>query len=220
MGANKNPEPSVQLLKEVHEMERLAIAGMLTENINQVLVMARMLLENTLSKKETPVSTIKESISMLTTTINDLRYLTRKLQPGPMLELGLHVALQDFMETIQQRKKIRLSTSWDKSAELANEEMLHTINRIIQEYVQLLTETCNAREISLSTDSKNSQLEVRIKDNGDTFDQRDEHVKATLLYLKTALTQLNGTQHITRRNENRQLLLRVPLITGKKRKAL
>lgn len=220
MGAKKNPEPSVQLLKEVHEMERLAIAGMLTENINQVLVMARMLLENTLSKKETPVSTIRESISMLTTTINDLRYLTRKLQPGPMLELGLHVALQDFMETIQQRKKIKLSTSWDKSAELANEEMLQTINRIIQEYVQLLSDICNAREISVSTDSKNNQLEVRIKDNGVAFDQRDEHVKATLQYLKTVILQLRGTHRFVRRDETRQLILRVPLTPGKKRKAL
>ncbi|MFM2358086.1 MAG: oxygen sensor histidine kinase NreB [Bacteroidota bacterium] len=206
------PVPSVQLLQEIHELERRAIASILTENVNQVLVMARMLIETALKKKQTQTKVLEDSSKLISDTINDLKYVTKKLQPGPMLELGLHVVLEDFLESLSSRKKVNFQTNWAKSMTVADFDRLHLVTRMIQEYLQMLVEFSKSKQINISSKYTKKNFIIQIEDDGIEIDKADEHVQLTLRFLSASAAQINGKKTISKTGElGRTFIISIPL---------
>ena len=101
-----------------------------------------------------------------------VREMLQRLRPGILYELGLHVALDELIDTWRQRNRgINLIISVSNELNNLNETVAITAYRIVQECLTNITKHSSARQVTIKIESQDKFLSVLVKDDGQGFDQ-------------------------------------------------
>jgi signal transduction histidine kinase len=134
----------------------------------------------------------EKSLSMLDTTIADLRKVAHNLMPEALVKFGLNDALKDFCSSIQlasnitvDYQKIGLERKLGSTAETF-------IYRIIQELVNNAVKHAQATEILVQVAFANDKIVVTVEDNGIGYNKNQATTGDGLDNIAYRVKYLNG----------------------------
>jgi len=155
------------------ENERNKLGQELHDNVNQILIGAKLYLE--LVNKEKPATTdlIEQSLGLINNAINEIRALTSK-EVTPPKKVGLKDIIQSLVDNTNAHGKIKTSFVYSLDAFAINNDLKLNIYRIIQEAINNVLKHADAKNVMLIVESSDDGLHIIIKDDGKGFDPAKE----------------------------------------------
>ncbi|WP_395054360.1 sensor histidine kinase, partial [Flavobacterium sp.] len=127
----------------------------------------------------TPENTtqFEKSLSMLDTTISDLRKVAHNLMPEALVKFGLDEALRDFCNSIQSTTNCIVNYQKMGISRKLNTTTETFIYRIIQELVNNSVKHAQAKEIIVQLTFVNNKIVITVEDNGKGYDTKSVNLK-------------------------------------------
>lgn len=157
---------------EGEEAERSRLAGDLHNGLGGLLSGIKL---NLSSMKENSVithenmSAFNHALSLLDTSISELRRIAHNLMPETLNHYGLKTALEDFCTQVAPADKPVITVSFFGDEIRYTKELELTVYRIIQELVNNALKHASASTVSIQVFSEPQRLSAQVIDNGCGF---------------------------------------------------
>ena len=160
---------------KVEEKERNRLGAELHDNVNQLLVSARLYIGLEKKKQNGDCEFLDKADEHLSLAIQEIRELTRSLTTSVVINEGLQKCIEEIARTMMELASIRLQINISDHAidNLSAEQQL-MIYRIIQEQTSNILKYAAADEASISLRLVNNDAELVIGDNGKGFDKTEK----------------------------------------------
>ncbi len=156
-------------LTEAEERERRRIAELLHDNLQQILVGARMRVQALL--KENPSLTVLGSVdSLLEDSILQSRRLSHEMSPALLRTTGLAAALQALGRQMQEHYGLDVDLETSESGASEGVPVRTLLFRSIQELLFNVVKHALVRSASVRLERAGGRLTVTVADNGKGFD--------------------------------------------------
>lgn len=153
------------------EKEREEIGRELHDNVNQLISSAKLYMEVV---KRDPVENselIGRSIDTLNLAIQEIRRLSKNLNPPSLGNLGINEAIEELIEDVHLSGKLLISFSPCRDAEkFIGAEVALTVYRMAQEQVNNILKHAEAKNASITLSIEGGRLILTVTDNGKGFD--------------------------------------------------
>ncbi len=183
---------------EGEEAERTRLASDLHNGLGGLLSGIKINLssmkENSLMTHEN-VSAFNHAISLLDTSISELRRIAHNLMPETLNHYGLKTAVEDFCTQVSPAGLPEISLQFFGDDMRYTKELELTMYRIIQELVNNALKHSGASRINIQVFSEPKRLFAQITDNGIGFDAsaiEKERKGKGLENIRDRVTALNG----------------------------
>ncbi len=159
---------------KVQEEERRRISMELHDSIGQSLSVIKLQLQNLLStiksNPETAFSGLRSTSNLVSETIADLRQISANLRPVILDNLGLWPTIDWYLKDFSKKADLEVAIEMEKG--LPNLEPSKEVHffRVIQEIMINIQKHSDADQIAFKGSRRDSQLEIRIDENGQGFD--------------------------------------------------
>ena len=177
--------------------ERNRIARELHDSVSQNLYGINLQL-NTLKEiikddREETINIIENSKTMVEEVQTEMRLMIYELRPDNLTNKDFFVAIEDLMKLYEKRYNIDISTYLKGNEDLINDKKQLVIYRVIQESLSNIVKHADSEkaEISLII-TKDSRLELKIKDYGQGFEMNKVSKKEDSYGLKTMEERIKG----------------------------
>lgn len=153
------------------EAERQHLARELHDEIGQVLTAVNLNLQALQLSIPDPdiTSRLKESLSLIEHTLNQVRDLSLDLHPSILDDLGLVPALQWYLDRQAQRANLVIELTADPPELNLPAEVKTTCFRITQEAMTNIIRHANAKQVRVQLHQRRGELELLIRDDGSGF---------------------------------------------------
>jgi two-component system, NarL family, sensor histidine kinase UhpB len=160
---------------KAEEKERNRLGAELHDNINQLLVSARLYIGLERKKTDKDPAYLDKADEHLSDAIEEIRQLTRRLTTSVVTNDGLERCIEEIAASMLELRDIRLETfiSDEAIASLSADQQL-MIYRIIQEQTSNILKYAESKEAVISLQMMNNELELIISDNGKGFDKTEQ----------------------------------------------
>lgn len=205
-------------LSRVEQSERKRLAALLHDDLQQVLVAARMTL--TRSRKQHPhegaVAEIGRAEELIGEAIETSRSLTRQLRPPALYEGGLVPALEGLASETQRLYRIRVFLSVCEALPILGEELNALLFGCVRELLLNAAKHSGTDEVSVDVRLRDRVLHVAVVDNGNGFDTEAATFNSSngfgLFSIRERLTAVEGVTNIVSRvGEGCRVELIVPI---------
>ena len=176
------------------EDERKRVSRELHDGINQLLVSVRYKLDSAKSKlqnklpKNEVTDAINDADDILSSSIQEVRRISRDLRPTLLDDLGLVAALDSLTSDFSERNDIEVSIENNSHDQRLPQEVETAFYRIIQEALTNIEKHAkNANHVILKIDKMRKRVTLSISNDGIGFD-------------KTTLDQTNPDRGLGLRN--------------------
>ena len=182
---------SMQSMIAGQEMERERIAKDLHDSLGGLLSTIKLQFDSVQSKKS-DIGNLKEyqnANKLLDSAVDEVRSISRNLQPSALAELGLVPALKDLINNFDgdHYPEIDLQV-YDIPTEINNIKAL-SIFRIIQELLYNSIKHAHANEILIQINRENDELVIQFEDDGIGFDS--DHLTRKGMGLENINSRIN-----------------------------
>lgn len=182
---------------QVREHEREEIAKELHDNINQ-LIMASKLIIDTARKEE---RNYQELLSASTAILEEVMCEIRKLSCSMILpkakEFGLLKAIDKLICTISLCKSMRIVLKYDRVIDdLLDLDQKKQVYRIIQEQLNNIIKHAAASKVVVLIAFRKDAISIKIKDNGVGFDLSQKRDGIGLSNIRKRVETLKGNINI------------------------
>lgn len=164
---------AIDAMLKGQEEERSRIAKDLHDGLGGLLSGTKLsfttMKENLILSPENATQ-FEKSLSMLDTTISDLRKVAHNLMPEALVRFGLNDALRDFCNSIQSATSINVIYQKIGIERKINTTTETFIYRIIQELVNNAVKHANAKEIIVQLAFTDNKIIITVEDNGKGYD--------------------------------------------------
>jgi PAS domain S-box-containing protein len=159
---------------EAQEKERGMISAELHDNVNQLLMSARLHIGAAKNNDDQTELLDKASMYLLEA-VEEIRGLSKRLNTSIVRSVGLEQSILDICRNMQQFSDITVDTAIDKNVvdKLTQEQQL-IIFRITQEQSNNIIKYSRASSANISVTEKNNQCCLIISDNGIGFDKEKQ----------------------------------------------
>lgn len=155
------------------ETERQRIGSDLHDEVGTVLSSLRMLIE----KHESPEQDVTseafntQSKAMIDRVIKQVREIAHNLSPHINGEHGLHDALHALCDTVNLSGTVRITTLFDEGSVPGNlpEATALSLYRVLAELINNTLKHAHAKNITITIETINNQLEITYTDDGIGF---------------------------------------------------
>jgi signal transduction histidine kinase len=158
----------------IQEEERRRIASELHDGVGPSLASLNIRLQTArkqLERENNPISMeLAEIAEQAQENIHDLRRLIYDLRPAALDELGLVPALQEYINRYQKDQKISIKYEFINPISGLSTDLETTLFRIIQEALANVARHSHASQVEIIFDKKESEISVKLCDNGIGFD--------------------------------------------------
>jgi two-component system sensor histidine kinase UhpB len=153
------------------EKERNELGRELHDNINQILVSAKLMLDCSLASPADAPTYVKSAYEQVSLAIQEIRSFSHRLVSPRFNETSLKSALTKTLTGLglQEMSTLRIARS---AEQLVPGDVKLTIFRICQEQLNNIVKHSKANWISIQLTVKNQTLRLKIEDNGVGFDTR------------------------------------------------
>lgn len=189
---------SVDAMLKGQEEERSRIAKDLHDGLGGLLSGTKLsfihMKENLILTPEN-AEQFDKSLSMLDTTIVDLRKVAQNLMPEALVKFGLDEALRDFCNSIQSSSKITVNYQKIGVERKLNNTAEVFVYRIIQELTNNAVKHSKATEIIVQLALSETKTSITVEDNGIGYDKTKLQNKngSGLDNIEYRVHYLNGT---------------------------
>lgn len=189
---------NIDAMLKVQEEERSRIAKDLHDGLGGLLSGTKLsfttMKENLILTPENAIQ-FDKSLSMLDSTISDLRKVAHNLMPEALVKFGLNQALKDFCSSIKSAKTVNViyqKLGTDEKQDNTTEVFIY---RIIQELVNNALKHAQAKEILVQLATYQNKIHITVEDDGIRFDLNSIKTKkgAGLTNIDYRVKYLNGT---------------------------
>jgi two-component system sensor histidine kinase UhpB len=194
----KARKDNIRLTKKIintQEEERKVIARDLHDDLSQSVTTIQVLASSVnASKKISSAHLAAKSILETTQSIRKvIRNIMQNLRPGCLDELGLRIALKDFLQGWEkQNPSIQLQAKLQYSDINPSETVSIAIFRTLQEALTNITRYANASEVRVTLQLSDDYVSLEIEDNGLGFDPNGVIYGFGLLGIRERIEGLSG----------------------------
>lgn len=181
------------------ENERQEIGRELHDNIQQILVSARLFLSmiNKMDISESGYSFLQQSSQMILSAINEIRDLSHSMITPFVEKTTLKEAIEKIVLNTSYTSGIKISMEVvGLDEEKLSEKLRLTTYRIIQEQFSNILKYAKASAVLLKLVQDNENLTLTIHDNGVGFDTSKKAKGIGLMNIKTRASLFNGEVNI------------------------
>jgi two-component system NarL family sensor kinase len=185
----------------LQEEERRRVSRELHDGINQLLVSVKYKIENFDVKfKQSPEEALKDinkAVIFLAEAISEVRRISHALRPSVLDDLGLAPAITNLARQFSDRNQIDVDVSGVDEAtfERLPADVETAMYRIVQEALHNIEKHANATNVVIDVTHTDTNVTIRIEDNGDGFD------------LQKAMRKTRSTQSMGLRNMRERIEL-------------
>lgn len=160
---------------KAEEKERNRLGAELHDNVNQLLVSARLYIALERKKPNKDMEYLDKADEHLSMAIEEIRELTRRLTSSVVVNEGIERCIEEIAASMRELRGIRLQTyiSDIAVANLTAEQQL-MVYRIIQEQTSNILKYAETKEAAISLQVVNNDAELVISDNGKGFDKTEQ----------------------------------------------
>lgn len=183
---------------DAQEKERNFIGQELHDNINQILVGTKMMLQMTMSDVDKNKHFLSNCIESLNEVIVENRKLAHEMVTPNLEQESVLTMLQTLVENmfIGSNPKVTVSVAQDAEEKLNNKQKL-TLYRIAQEQCANILKYANAGQVDISVTIKDDRVRLIIKDDGQGMDATKKVNGIGLRNINSRLSIYNGSSEIT-----------------------
>jgi len=193
-------------LSLTEERERRHIAAVLHDRITQLLVFAKMKLDDVLSLSAKSVDlggALKEISSMLDRTIEETQTLTYDLGSPTLYELGLEAAIDEWLtEEIEEKHNISTSLETEGVPESLSQDLTGLLFRSVRELLVNAVKHSRAHNVKVTLQGEEERIRICVEDDGVGFElsesgvPRDKKGRYGLFSIKQRLSHIGGHMEI------------------------
>lgn len=167
------------------EMERKRLARELHDGIGNTIVAIRLKLEQSIYSKVQNPELIQSGLAMLTYAGKEIRHMAHNLTPEILLRNELEIALQMYFDQTMALQPVNIQLQYSNAVPDTSIDIgLKTdILRILQELIVNSIKHGEADHIEVQVFIEESEIHLRVRDNGTGFDP--EHLVSKGLGLKS-----------------------------------
>jgi PAS domain S-box-containing protein len=205
-------------LIKAHEEERTRIARELHDDFNQRIAAACISLSNLLhdgrlrnSEMRRQLVDIKEAISELS---QDIRSMSHSLHPAVLEHMGTTAALRAQCAEFKRLHKLALTFECDceECLDQMDSEISICLYRVLQEALTNIRKHSGASQVAVVLQANDEQVEMRVYDDGMTFDPVEARNSGLgLTNMEERVKLLNGTFYVfSRPNSSNAIVVTIP----------
>lgn len=164
---------------DVQEEERKRVSSDLHDGLGQLLVSIRHRLEmamDRVSRAEKTFTLLEKSLSILDTSIADVRRLSKDLHPSALDNMGLAAAIRDLGRDFEESTQIQALVKTSPIGDRLEESAKIALYRVVQEALTNVARHAQADrvEIHLRVEDAKQMVALAIRDNGKGLPQPDK----------------------------------------------
>lgn len=185
----------------LQEEERKRVSRELHDGINQLLVSIKYKIENFEEKfelsKDNAIADVNTAVILLGEAIGEVRRVSHALRPSVLDDLGLMPAISNLVDQFSERNAVSVSLEGEdlEVFERLPLDVETAMYRIVQEALTNIEKHSNADKVTLNMSCTNSDVTIRIEDNGEGFN------------LQKAMSGTTATQSLGLRNMRERIEL-------------
>ena len=197
------------------EKERQRIAVDLHDSLGGLLSAVKLQFDNVRAKLNgyTHLDQYQNATKLLDTAVEEVRNISRNLQPGALKELGLISAIKDLINRFEGEAYPEIFFQYYNIDDKLDDMTALSIYRIIQELINNTIKHAGANEILIQLSTEQNDLVVEYEDDGKGFDPKNlsgkkgmgvDNIQSRVNYLKGSLS------FSSKENEGVSYLIRIP----------
>lgn len=201
------------------ETERHRIAETLHDEVGAILSSAKLHLLGikTVNLDDRDKGLHDKGSELLNDVIQKVRGISHNLHSNILKEFGLNEAIRHFIKKITQGIIINASTALDDSYKTENPDNDISIYRMVQELVNNILKYAHAKELIISSEYKNDELQIVLFHNGDGLTQQQfEELRYRkeglgLKNIQNRVILLKGSIHFTNGTDGYRIKIHIPV---------
>ena len=173
------------------ESERNYLGQELHDNVNQILVSARLLLEYASEEAGQAQDMVRKAMNLVDKSISEIRQLSSR-QVTPTRNVNLEELLSSLIDSARSRPTIETAIQFEIDEFILNDELKLNIYRIVQELVNNIIKHADATKIGLDVSTEGKMVHVSIEDNGKGFNLNARRTGIGISNLRNRVESFNG----------------------------
>ena len=156
------------------EQERDNISKELHDNVNQILMSAKLFMDTAQKNHDQRNELLEKAIEYQMLAIEEIRKLSRSLSTSLVKTVGLEEGISDIVNNMQVLQNLDVNFKFNSRVEdkLSNEQKL-MIFRIIQEQTSNIIRYAEARYVQILINESKGNVHLVISDDGKGFDEEN-----------------------------------------------
>jgi len=201
---------------DAQEKEKKEIGMELHDNINQILASTKLFLDMAKSNEEMRMEMIEKSIETVSTSIQEIRKLSKTLVPHGFEPQGMLGVISDLIHSIELTTNVKIKANICGTAiNRLNDQQQIVIYRIIQEQFNNILKHAAANHIHIYVQERSDTFELLIIDDGKGFDVNNKKKGIGLSNIKSRTALLKGQLLIDSKiDQGCKLQITFPLTTS------
>lgn len=182
------------------EEEKARISRELHDNVNQILMSAKLYMETARQAPDNSEKLIEKAIEYQLLALHEIRKLSKSLNTTAITATGLRESIGDIVRNLQALQNIKVDLEIDPQTESRlNEKEKLTIYRSIQEQTNNIIKYAEASLVTIKITSEEERMVLIIADNGKGFDmeKREGFSGIGLINMNSRAVAHGGTFDIT-----------------------
>lgn len=156
---------------QAQEQEKTKISRELHDNVNQILMSAKLYMETARISDDKSDVLLEKAIEYQLLALHEIRKLSRSLNSPAITATGLQESIRDIAGNLEALQQIKVEFTFDPQLEQClNDDEKITVYRIIQEQTNNIIKYAAATEVKIRLSERKGRLILFIGDNGRGFD--------------------------------------------------
>ncbi|MBB4803801.1 signal transduction histidine kinase [Flavobacterium nitrogenifigens] len=199
---------------EIKDQTLSEISKELHDNIGQIISVAIMQLNISISNKNAQISELKDLKSVLAKSLDELRILSRIINKDNLLQNNFLEAIQQDLERIKKLKKIKYNFYQKGIVPSINEEHELIIYRIFQEALHNSLKHSRSDLFDVYIETTDSVFKLKLKDFGIGYDLKKSNSGIGLNNMKLRAKLIGAKLIINSDQTGTAVTIEYPLTQG------
>ena len=184
-------------ISTTQELERMEISRELHDNVNQLLLTARLYIGRALEKDSFDKDMIQAGYGLLDKAVEEIKHLSQALLKTSAEEESMMTAIENLLQQVMSSGSINVH----KTITLPDESLIETkvkvaVFRIVQEQLSNVIQHAEARNLFINLDFVAGALKLSIKDDGKGFHLAENKAGLGFQNMKSRVAVMDGVINI------------------------
>lgn len=182
------------------EQEKTKISHELHDNVNQILMSAKLYMDTAKRLPEEANELLDKAIEYQLLALEEIRKLSKSLNTSHIKKVGLKESVQDIVDNMKMQNNLEVDFDFDHGVDkLLTDDQKLMIFRIIQEQTSNILKHADAKKVILKISGTHKFIYLHISDDGIGFDpatiNKDKGIG--LINIRSRAEAYNGTVEIS-----------------------